>query len=124
MEKFQESPIDAAVGQAIDEIAPETPIEDGQAEIEEIAEEETISEPEATKETDEFLAKADPKDIKDPVAKRLVENMRKDYTKKMMEIGAVRTDAEAFQQLKQNPIFLDFVKTQIEKEKAEKKKKK
>lgn len=117
MAEFQESPIDTMVGQAIDEVAPETPAEDGQAE--EIAvEPETDEEVTATEETDEFLGKADPKDIKDPVAKKLVENLRKDYTKKMMEIGEVRTKAQAMEDLRNNPEFMDWVKSKAEAEKA------
>lgn len=113
VEQFQDSPIEAMVGQAIDEVAPETPIEDGQAE--EVAVEPVVTEPE---ETDEFLGKADPKDIKDPVAKKLVENLRKDYTRKMMEIGEVRTKAEAMEALQKNEVFMNWVKQQAEIEKA------
>jgi hypothetical protein len=119
---IQESPIEAMVGQAIDKIAPETPLEDGQAEVEETTEEVTETQEQETEATDEFLAKARPQDIKDPVALKLYDELVKDYTKKMMDLGAVKTDAEAFQRLKQNPVFLDFVKAQVEKEKAEKEK--
>ena len=84
VEKIQDSPVAELAGQAIDAIAPDMPEEDGQAsELEETSEEVQEETPAVTQEEqDEFLAKANPKDIKDPVAKKLYDELVKDYTKK------------------------------------------
>ena len=120
VEKIQDSPVEQMAGQAIDEIAPDMPEEDGQAsELEETSVEEVQTETPVTEQQDEFLAKVNPKDIKDPTAKALVESMRKDYTKKMMEIGAVKSNAEAFEVLRQNPEFIEWVRQKREQAEAE-----
>lgn len=121
VEKIQDSPVEQLAGQAIDEIAPDMPEEDGQAsELEEASQAEAQTEtPVAQEQQDEFLAKVNPKDIKDPVARQLVENMHRDYTKKMMGIGAIKSDAEAFEALKQNPEFIEWVRQKRQQAEAE-----
>jgi len=120
VEKIQDSPVEELAGQAIDKIAPDMPEEDGQAsELEETSEEEVKTEtPVAQEQQDEFLAKARPEDIKDPVAKKLYDELVKDYTKKMMEIGDVKTNAQAFEALKNNPEFIEWVRQKKEQAEA------